>query len=324
MLKKSLRGCLFDSWCVFAAVGSVIQTLAEGQPVWGVTSLDNLIYVLRANKSSEQLEVFDVDSYRLMLKKTVPALGAPYDIVACGHSRCAYISDALLESVHKVVLPSTEVTVQDARARSLTDILLMNVSAHKMVFFEAAVTQWPVNDVPACLSLTAKHSVLVACREVRKIKEFAADGQLLGEVELPQDVCTPFHTVQLSSGKFLVCHGEKSDDPLGLHRVCLVDSGGQVVKSYGGRVGSGSRQINMPLHMAVDGNEFVFVADTVNGRVILLSPTLTYICDAVSREQLTLPPVRLSVDIKRRRLYIAVNEYKDSTHTAGQVLVVNV
>ena len=135
--------------CVCDAVGRVIQTLPEGKPVCGVTSLDNHLYVLRVNKSSEQIEVYDIDSYRLLRYLTVPELGSSYDIVACGHNRCAYISDFTHDSVHRVVLS------------------------------DAAVTHWPVSDEPAHLSLTYTHGVLVTCDKVRKIKEFSTDGQLL-------------------------------------------------------------------------------------------------------------------------------------------------
>jgi len=37
-------------------VGRVLHSLPEGESVWGVTSLDNLLYVLRDVKASEQIE----------------------------------------------------------------------------------------------------------------------------------------------------------------------------------------------------------------------------------------------------------------------------
>ena len=60
--------------------------------------------------------------------------------------------------------------------------------------------------------------VLVTCDDVHEIKEFTTDGQLLREVILPQGVLSPSHTVQLSSGEFIVCH---SDLPYPLHLVCV-------------------------------------------------------------------------------------------------------
>ena len=67
-----------------------------------------------------------------------------------------------------------------------------------------------------------------------------------------------------------MCHGNR-DDPV--HRVCLIGSDGSVVKSFGGPKGSGSQQMNVPAHMAVDA----IVVDVNNDRVLLLAPLLTYV-----------------------------------------------
>jgi len=274
------------------AVGNVIRTLPEGEPVRGVTSLDDHLYVIRGNQSSDQIEVYDIDSFRLLRNMTVPELFNAVDIVACGHYRCAYVSEGASRCLHRVTLP------------------------------HAGITRWPVNDVPGCLSLTVQHTVLVTCRKVCKIKEFTTDGHLLREVVVPAS--SPWHTVQLSNGELIVCHGFDEDYSM-LQRVCLICSDGQIVKSHGESVGAGSRRMNTPSHMAVDRNDFVFVVDRNNCRVLLLSPTLTRIREVVSRKLLQWKPYRLSVDVKRRRLYVAVNErLKYGDYTAGRVIVVNV
>ena len=271
-----------------ALVGRVIDMLPDGEPVRGMTTIDNCLYVLRANKSSEQIEVYDVDSFSLLRCISVPGLANPADIVACEHNCCVYICSASQHSVHKVLINGTP-------------------------------TQWPVNDSPTCLSLTVNYNVLVACRKVCKIKEFTTDGQLLRDVVL--NVLSPWHAVQLSNGELIVCHGYFTEK---LHRVCLIDSKGRLVKSYGGQLGSGNHLMNTPSHMAVDENDFVFVVDRNNFRVLLLSPTLTYVREVLSPKQLQWQPYRVSVDVKRRRLYVAVNEHlKVGDYTAGRVIVVN-
>jgi len=271
-------------------VGHVLHTLPEGEPVWGVTSLDNLIYVPRGFKTAEQvIEVYDMDSYRLQRCLTVPGLTAIADMAACAHNSCAYISDWADKCIHRVGLPEG-----------------------------ADVTSWPVDDEPAHLSVTDTHSVLVTCDKVGKIKEFSTDGKLLREIQLPQDVTSPFHTVQLCNGQFIVCHGGCGD------RVCLIGSDGCVVTSFGGPKGPGSQQMIMPVHLAVDENGFVFVVDYNNARVRLLSPELTHVRDVVSRDQLKWHPLRLSVDVHRRRLYVAVNEVNDGRWTTRRIVVVSV
>jgi len=265
--------------------------LPESELAIGVTSLDNHLYVLRDNKTSEQLEVYDKDSYRLLRRLTVPGLGFPRDIVACELNRCAYISDIADNSVHRVTLP------------------------------DGTVTQWPVNDLPSRLSLTAAHGVLIICQLVRVIKEFSINGQLLHVLTLPEGIVSPLHSIQLSSGEFLVCHGVDGDP---VHGVCLMGSDGSEVRSFGGSAGSGSQQMNAPTYMAVDRNGFVFVVDFNNGRVVLLSPRLTYVREVVSRDQLRWGPRRVHLDADRRRLYVADSVVIDENHSVGRVVVVTV
>ena len=264
----------------------MIQTFPEGEPVWGMTLLENHLYVLRGHKSSEQIEIYDIDSCRLLCAVTVPGLGAKTDIVGCGYNRCAYISDYSHSSVHRVTL-------------------------------RGPITCWPVNDTPIRLSVTHRHTVLVSCGQVRRIKEFSTNGRLLRVVTLECGML-PWHTIQLSTGQFLVCVGHPEDQ---FHSVCLISSGGIVVKSFGGPIGSGSQQMSGPAHMAVDRNGFVFVVDQNNSRVLLLSPQLTYVRDVLS---FNWRPQRVHLDSDRGRLYVADNELKDEKFTAGRVFVVNV
>ena len=284
--------------CVCDAVGRVIETLPEREPVRGVTSLDDRLYVLRDDRvtrprESQQVEVYDIESSQLLHCLTVPELGSADDIIACAYNRCAYICDWYLQSVHRVALPGPD----------------------------AAVTQWPVGDTPARLSISVTHGVLVTCRKVRKIKEFSTDGELLQTVDLSQDVLSAWHAVQLCSGEFIVCHGHRDDR---LHRVCLLGANGQVVKSYSGLKGSGSQRMNAPVHLAVDRNGFVYVVDLNNRRVLMLSPALIYIREVVTGEHLKWMPVRVHLDVDRHRLYVADNEHKDSRSRVGRVVVVSV
>ena len=82
--------------------------------------------------------------------------------------------------------------------------------------------------------------------------------------------------------------------------------------------------MNRPGHLAVRKNGLVFVADRDNYRVLLLSPALTYVREVVSREQLKWKPQRLFLDVDRRRLYVAVNEWARGKYTVGRVVVISV
>jgi len=296
--------------CCLCTVGQVLHTLPEGEVVAGVTSLDNEIFVLR-NKERDQVEVYDVITYRLQRCLTVPNSRSFTDVTSCEHYHCLYIGDTIRYD-----------TIVEFNVDSKADQFVESV--HRLEV-RGASTRWPVNDVPFGLSVTAAHNVIVTCPVVRKIKEFSSHGDILRELTLPDDVIHPLHTIQLRSGQFIVSHGDV-DNPI--NRVCMISADGRhIVHSHGGHWGSATGQYNVPRHLAVDYSEFVYVVDMNNRRVTLLSPTLWYIRhirQVVSSDKLTGRPTRLYLDVQRRRLYVADSEWKDNKFIAGRVVVFSV
>jgi len=272
-------------------VGQLVHTLPEGEPIFGVTSLAGEIYLFR-QKGRDQVEVYDVITYSLQRCLTVPNIRYYTDMTSCGHCRCMYISDCGGECVHRL------------------DV-------------HGAVTRWTVSDKPQGLSVNASHNVIVTCRFVHKIKEFSSRGDLLRQIILPDGVISPWHTMETRSGQFIVCYGDLGGP---VYRVCMVSANGRhIVHSHGGRRGSNTGQYDWPVHLAVDDNEFVFVADFNNRRVTLLSPTLEYVRQVVSRDQLKSCPCKLYLYQQQRLLYVADDELKDGYGwTAGRVLVFRV
>jgi len=139
--------------CCLCTVGQVVHTLPEGEPVRGVTSLADEVYVLR-DKERDQVEVYDVINYCLQRRLTVPNIRALTDMTSCEHCRCVYIADLGVECIHRL------------------DV-------------QGAATRWGVNDEPWGISVNAAHNVVVTCRVVRKIKAFSSHGDLLRELTLP-------------------------------------------------------------------------------------------------------------------------------------------
>jgi len=277
--------------CCLCTVGQVVHTLPEGDVVIGVTSLGDKVFVLR-DKERDELEVYDVITYGLEYYIPLPSTRLRIsDMTSCEHYVCVYIADHGVMCIHRV------------------DV-------------QGAATQWPVNDQPTGLSVTKAHNVLVTCRVVRMIKEFNTLGELLRGMPLPDDVINPWHTIQLTSGQYVVCHGHGAD---AVNRVCLIsDDCTHIIHPQDGQRGSDTGQYDVPRHLAVDDNEFVFVVDVNNRRVTLLSPTLNYICQVVSRDKLKWLPGRLHLDVRRRRLYVVENEWKDDKWTTGRVVVFSV
>jgi len=274
-------------------VGQLVHALPEGAKVCGVTLLAGEIYLLR-HKDRDPVEVYDVTTYRLQRRLTVPGARNVIDMTSCEHNRCVYVGDYRGKCVHRL------------------DV-------------QGAVTQWAVNDQPCSLSVNAAHNVLVTCVFVRKIKEFSSHGDLLRELTLPDDVIRPWHAIQTRSGQFIVCHGG-SGHPV--HRVCMISADGRhIIHSQGGQRGSDTDQYDEPLHLAVNDNESVFVADCGYSRVKLLSPTLQYVGQVVSPDQLKWGrPYRLYLDTQRRHLYVAGNEWnaEQRVFTSGRVAVFSV
>jgi len=276
--------------CCLCTEGQLVHTLAEGEPVCGVTSLGDEIYLLRS-KAVDAVEVYNAVSYHLLRCLTVPNSRSFNDMTSCKHFLCLYIADPDAECVHRLNL-------------------------------QGKAAQWPVNDEPIGLSVNANHNLIVTCRLHRKVKEFSPRGDILRDVTLPGDVINPWHSIQLTNGQFIVCHGDH-DDPI--NRVCKVSEDGcRVLESHGGQRGSNIGQYDGPVHLAVDDNEFVFVVDALNRRVTLLSPTLEYKRQVVARDQFKWRPYRVHLDAQRRRLYVADNEVKDGEFTVGRVVVFSI
>jgi len=161
------------------------------------------------------------------------------------------------------------------------------------------MSKWSVPGSPFGLSVTPSANLLVACHLPQKLVELSADsGQCVREIALQSDIKYSRHAVQLTTGQYVVCHGGSH-----LHRVCIVDDDGRVNRSYGGQQsGSGVGQLKEPFHLAVDeDSQFVFVADSDNDRVVVLSPTLEfvrYISERLSR------PCQLHFENATTRLYV--------------------
>jgi len=92
--------------------------------------------------------------------------------------------------------------------------------------------------------------------------------------------------------------------------VCIGSDGQVIVRQVPWFGTSGSQQLEQPGHLAVDRHKFVFVADHCNRRVLLLSPSLNYVREIVSRiaSQINGNPARLYLDEDNNcRLYVAVD-----------------
>ena len=204
--------------------------------VRGVTSVDDELFVL-LNQKDNQVAVYSIDDYQLLHYINLPEFRPDInnDITSCVRHKCLYMSDTDNSCIHRYDLASR------------------------------ATSKWPVRDEPRGLSVTPSGNLLVACHDA--LLELSADnGQSVREITLQSDIVSLYHSVKLTTGQYVLCHGLNSS----LHRVCVIGDDGKVTRSYG--------QLNYPYHLAVDeDSQFIFVADCSNNRVVLLSPTLEFV-----------------------------------------------
>lgn len=254
-----------------------------GKPVRGLTTLNNELYVRYEDVYSKDITVYDTETYGFLRHLQMPRLGLVSDMTSCKRHQCIYIADNMHNVVHK-----------------LSD--------------EDKLTHWPINDVPRGMSISSGGNVLVTCCDVGRIKEFDTDGQLIREIVLQSDVVYPWHAIELTTSEYVVCHGRVKDP---LHRVCIVDSQGCVVRSYGGFRGSANGQMNTPVRLALNG--FIIVAECMNKRVQILSPTLNYVREIIT--DMSGKPSRIWFDEDACKLYIADNVWDSCEYVSGQVNV---
>jgi len=248
---------------------SVTHVIPRGNPVSGVTSLGNDVFVVRWN-TEQKIEVYDAKTFTLQRHITVPGLGnGSCSLAACPHNNCLYASDWNNACVHRVELSGSN------------------------------AKKWSVARDPLGLSVNSEHNLLVVTEDESKLQIFTTRGTLLQNYQLQADIERPWHAVQLPTGQFLVSHSGS------LHRVCLVGVDGAMVRSYGDEQGSHLTQMSHPEGLAVDREGRILVADRLNNRLLVIDQSLSSAHEmSVCVDGGLKGPCSLWYDQSRRRLYI--------------------
>jgi len=266
--------------CVAA---SVIKKISTDDYVRGVTSVDDELFVL-LGRDDNQVAIYSINDYQLMRHVNVPRYkpGIFSDMTSCVRHKRLYMSDYHNRCIRKYDLESTSSSLMKRLVGS-------------------RIRKWSVPAYPCGLSVTPSCNLLVTCQgEPNKLVELSAEsGQNVREIALQSHSVLPLHSVQLTTGQYVFCHGVSDDN---LHRVCVVGDDGKVTRRYGGQRGSDVGQLSGPYHLAVDKHsQFIFVADSCNDRVVVLSPTLEFVRYII--EGLSLP-CRLYFHQSTRRLFV--------------------
>jgi len=209
------------------------------------------------------------------LTRIIPISGSKHlsAIVASPRYNCFYASDFGLELVHRYDLTNN------------------------------VVTKWSVGGNSYGISITRSYHLLVTVYTSNQLKEYTQDGNLVRVINLDRSMERPWNAVELSNDQFVVSH----DTPL--HRVCIVNASGRIIRSYGGYAGSSIGMLNKPRGLAVDVNGNVLVADSLNGRVVVLSPSLQHLGDITIPGYQLMEPMGLHFNDLQRRLYVGEHSY---------------
>jgi len=253
---------------------AVTHVIPKGNLVTAVTSLGDDVFVARC---SQQIEVYDAATCTLQCRLAVPGLGIwafgfgvplAHGLAVCPVNNCLYASDWYNDSVHRVELSGSN-----------------------------AVMKWSVARCPAGLTVNRAQNLLVVSKGESKLQEFTTRGSLLQNIQLQSDAA-PCHAVDMGNGQFVVSCRE-------MHDVCLVDTTGAVVRSYGGQTGSQMMKMNRPTGLAVDKHGNILVTELGNNRLLVLDSSLSSAHEmSVSVDGGLIQPLSLWYDKSRGRLYI--------------------
>ena len=198
--------------------------------VTGIATLGDEMFVVRLGNPN--IQVYKPHTSDLNIQRSIN-VGAGSNsfrgLAACKFNHCLYVSEHDTSTIHKVS-PVTNSTVK----------------------------QWSVNGQPYGVTVNNAHNLLVACYTTHKVQEFTTDGTMVREINLQPGITNPAHVVQLRSGEFGITQTGS------VHRYCVVDGDGKIVKST-------ASQMSSPRGFAVSkGGTKVFVADCGNNRILLL------------------------------------------------------
>ena len=174
---------------------------------------------------------------------------------------------------------------------------------YRIELHDKSISSWSVGSGKGNVSLSVNEygHVIATNQASNSLYEYTSTGELRREIALRGDVVNPYRVVHIDGDQFLVCQaGGKR-----LHRVCLIDNRGNLIKSFGSTEGSGNAKLSRPCRIVVDRNGFILVADFSNSRVVLLNEQLEYVKDIIPTSKNLNSIFTLFSDQDSGRLYVS-------------------
>jgi len=252
--------------------------------VWGVTQLDDVVYIVC--QSSSAIIRFSAATRQRLTDINVKGLRLPQDIAACQQTSQLYVTEWRGGCIWRASSEGEDIKRWWTKSSSDT--------------FE-----------PYALSVTSSR-VLVTSLDTNELMQLDAVGEELKRVQLP-DYMRPVHAVESPTGTFIVSHGNTQLNDQ--WQVSEVNTEGQVLRHF-------SRPLDYTPHIAVDSQGNIFVADNDNRRILLLDARLALRRVIIDEHQLNYKlPWRLCYNEQSAQLMV---ELRDIDSVGGGVAVFDV
>jgi hypothetical protein len=191
--------------------------------------MNNELYVSRWHESV--IEVYDVATLNHRRDMLIPGVRCVVDLASCPQCDVVYISDECTAKIytineHGVLTLLVDDSTKDMDSRTI-----------HLVHSEG-------------LSVNTQLNAVIPRPSLRDIRVYTPGGELIRNITVPSDVTELRQAIQLDDDRFVVVHGGSFDD---VHRVCIVNSEGTIIQSFGGHKGLDIEQLNGPHRMLIAG-----------------------------------------------------------------------
>ena len=259
--------------------------------VMGVAWLEENIYVVRGPSNivyvhPDQESIDGSKDGNIELK----GMKDPWDMVASKLSRSIFISDSDNRYLWRIQMPGRE------------------------------ISRWKVDGTPFRMSISSSDVLVVhVVRDGRIHRDYlnlyrSSDVMLIESIPLPSEMKKLYHAVQLSNGNFIISHSTNDDWRVFLISELSVD-GRKFIRSFDPRsFASIGLDGWKPVHLSIDEDGNIFIADYSNDLVVLLHSRWTDVQILLNRDQHSIEsPTRLCYIREKQQLIVGQQRSGGST-----------
>ena len=241
--------------------------------VYGVTKLQNRIYVLCYNPNS--IMVCEDKAPFALREIETPQIRSPFNIVASQPWNCLFVIDIGNHCIWKVSTDNNTISLWLSDLGHVTALSVTN-DGHVLI----------INEDDA-----GSHSLEI----------YGPDAVLTDRIQL-HDLGVPLYAVQTSSGSFIVCHKMEDDEDGDIWLISELDAEGILIRSSSDK---DEAQLSEPSHLFIDSNDRLFVADRWSSRVMVFDTELNWNQTVLSevKDGIQLP-LRIYYDDKKHQLIV--------------------